>query len=269
MTYRDFNGEAMGQLVFIGLGLHDANDITLKGLDEAKKCDVLFTESYTSQLKRGAIEELEKRIGKEMITLSRSEVESGEIVLHEAREKRVGFLVPGDAMSATTHIDLRIRAQKEGIPTKVICGVSIVTAATGLLGLQSYKFGRTTTLPFRQKGYFPSSPYEAIKRNREMGLHTLVLLDLKESGETMSVAEALDYLMEKEKSEKGDVLTEKDMVCALGDVGSGDPEVVCDTMENLAKREMKSRIFCIVIPGDLHFMEKEALLTFSDAPDID
>ncbi len=259
----------MGELVFIGLGLHDENYITLKGLDEAGRCDVLFTESYTSQLKEGAIEELEKRIGKEMIALSRSEVESGEIILHEAREKKVGFLVPGDPMSATTHIDLRIRAQKEGIPTKVICGVSIVTAATGLLGLQSYKFGRTTTLPFKQKSYFPSSPYEAIKRNREMGLHTLVLLDLKESGEKMSVAEALDYLMKKERSEKGDVFTEKDMICALGDVGSEDPEIVCDTMKNLAKREMRSGIFCLVIPGDLHFMEKEALLAFAGAQNID
>ncbi len=257
----------MGELVFIGLGLHDENDITLKGLDEAKRCDVLFTESYTSKLREGAIEELERKIGKEMIALSRSEVESGEVILHEAREKKVAFLVPGDAMSATTHIDLRMRAQKEGIKTKVICGVSIVTAATGLLGLQSYKFGRTTTLPFKQKGYFPSSPYEAIKRNREMGLHTLVLLDLKETGETMTVAEALDYLMEKERSEKGNVLTEKDLICALGDVGSDDPEVVCDTVENLAKRKMRSRIFCLVIPGDLHFMEEEALKTFTGAPD--
>ncbi len=254
----------MGKLVFIGLGLHDENDITVKGLDEAKRCDVLFTETYTSKLKEGTIEELEKNIGKEMIVLSRVQVEDGEAILHEARDKTVGFLVPGDAMSATTHVELRLRAHKEGIPTKVICGVSIVTAATGLLGLQSYKFGRTTTLPFRQKGYFPSSPYEAIKRNKEMGLHTLVLLDLKEDGETMSVAEALDYLMEKERTEKGGVLTENDVVCALGDVGSDEPEVVCETIQNLAKREMRSRIFCLVITGDLHFVEEEALKIFSD-----
>lgn len=252
--------------MFIGLGLHDENDITLKGLDEAKRCDVLFTESYTSQLKEGAIEELEKKIGKEMITLSRSEVESGEVVLHEAREKIVGFLVPGDAMSATTHIDLRIRAEKEGIPTRVVHGVSIVTAATGLLGLQSYKFGRTTTLPFRQKGYFPSSPYEVIKQNKEMGLHTLVLLDLKEGGETMSIAEALDYLMKLEEKEKGNVVSEKDMLCALGDVGSENPEVYCGYARDLAKKEMKSRIFCLVIPGKLHFMEEEALEVLAGAP---
>lgn len=256
----------MGELVFIGLGLHDANDITLKGLDEARRCDVLFTESYTSQLKDGSIEELEKKIGKEMIVLGREQVEDGEIILHEAREKIVGFLVPGDAMSATTHIDLRIRAEKEGITTKVVHGVSIVTAATGLLGLQSYKFGRTTTLPFRQKGYFPSSPYEVIKQNKEMGLHTLVLLDLKESGEMMNVSEALDYLLELEQREKGEVLADKDLVCALGDVGSDSPEVVCDYVKSLARREMRSRIFCLVIPSKLHFMERESLQILANAP---
>ncbi|MCK4443996.1 MAG: diphthine synthase [Thermoplasmata archaeon] len=256
----------MRELVFIGLGLHDENDITLKGLDEAKRCDILFTESYTSQLREGAIEELEKKIGKEMITLSREQVEGGEVILHEAREKTVGFLVPGDAMSATTHIDLRIRAEKEGIPTKVVHGVSIVTAATGLLGLQSYKFGRTTTIPFRQKGYFPSSPYEVIKQNKEMGLHTLVLLDLKESGEMMTVAEALDYLLELERKEKGQVLAKKDVVCALGDVGSESPEVICDYVVNLAVREMKSRIFCLIIPSELHFMEIESLQVLAGAP---
>jgi diphthine synthase len=259
----------MGKLVFIGLGLHDENDITIKGLDEAKNSDVLFTESYTSRLKKGAIEKLEEQIGKEMIVLSREEVEGGEVILHEAREKRVAFLVPGDPMSATTHVDLRIRAQNEGIRTKVICGVSVVTAATGLLGLQSYKFGRTTTIPFRQKGYFPSSPYEAIKRNKEMGLHTLVLLDLKEDGETMTVGEALDYLKELEEKEKGDVLTEESLVCALGDVGSDEPEVVCDRMGELAQGKFSSNIFCLVIPGDLHFMEKEALQALADAPDLD
>jgi diphthine synthase len=259
----------MGQLVFIGLGLHDENDITVKGLDEAGKCDILFTESYTSRMREGAIEGLESKMGKEMIVLTREQVEGGEVILHEARERRVGFLVPGDAMSATTHVDLRIRAEKEGIPTKVVHGISIVTAATGLLGLQSYKFGRTTTLPFRQKGYSPSSPYDVIQQNKAMGLHTLVLLDLKEDGETMTVNEAIEYLRELEEKEKAGAMTERDLICALGDVGSEDPEVVCDTAGNLAKREMKSRIFCLVVPGELHFMEEEALQVLAGAPGPD
>ncbi|MFQ5884583.1 MAG: diphthine synthase [Thermoplasmata archaeon] len=256
----------MGLLVFIGLGLHDENDITVKGLEQASECDVLFTEFYTSHMRDGAKEELEKKLGKEIIVLSREDVENGEIILLEARERTVGFLVPGDPMSATTHVDLRISAEKEGIPTQVIHGVSIVTAATGLLGLQSYKFGRTTTLPFRQKGYFPTSPYDVIKRNKEIGLHTLVLLDLKESGETMTVREAIDYLMKLEMNKKEGVVTKDSLVCALGDVGSDNPEVVCDKVGGLAVRVFRSRIFCLVLPAELHFMEKEALQVLAGAP---
>lgn len=256
----------MGLLVFIGLGLHDEKDITAKGLEQASKCDVLFTEFYTSHMRDGAKEALEKKIGKDIIVLSREDVEGGEVILLEAKERTVGFLVPGDPMSATTHVDLRLRAEKEGIRTRVIHGVSIVTAATGLLGLQSYKFGRTTTLPFKQKGYFPSSPYDVIKGNKDIGLHTLVLLDLKESGETMTVREAIDYLLELEKRKKGGVLTKDSLACALGDVGSDKPEIVCDTAGNLAMRKFKSRIFCLVLPAELHFMEKEALQVLAGAP---
>lgn len=257
----------MGLLVFIGLGLHDENDITVKGLEQARECDVLFTEFYTSHMRDGAKEELEKKLGKEIIVLSREDVEGGEVILLEARERTVGFLVPGDPMSATTHVALRIRAEKEGIPTQVIHGVSIVTAATGLLGLQSYKFGRTTTLPFRQKGYFPTSPYDVIKRNKDIGLHTLVLLDLKESGETMPVREAIDYLTKLEMNKKKGIVTKDSLVCALGDVGSDNPEVVCDRIGKLAMREFKSQIFCLVLPAELHFMEKEALRVLAGAPD--
>ncbi|UCD93118.1 MAG: diphthine synthase [Methanobacteriota archaeon] len=264
---RDFTGEAMGLLVFIGLGLHDEDDITVKGLEQARECDILFTEFYTSHMREGVKEELEKKIGKEIIVLSREDVEAGDIILLEAKERTVGFLVPGDAMSATTHVDLRIRAEKDGIRTRIIHGVSIVTVATGLLGLQSYKFGRTTTLPFRQKGYFPTSPYDVIKRNKDIGLHTLVLLDLKESGETMSVREAIDYLMRLETTKKEGVVTKESVVCALGDVGSDNPEVVCDRMEKLAAKKFESQIFCLVLPAELHFMEKEALQVLAGAPE--
>lgn len=259
----------MGELVFIGLGLHDENYITLRGLEKARKCDVLFSEHYTSRMKEGAIERLEKKVGKRITILRREEVEKGELILREARTRTVGFLVPGDPMSATTHMDLRIRAEKQGIPTQIIHGVSIVSAATGLLGLQSYKFGRTTTLPFRERGYFPSSPYEVVKRNKDMGLHTLILLDLKEGGETMKIKEAIDYLLELEEERREGVISMESLVCAVGDAGSERPEVVCDCVRNLLKKEMKSQIFCLVIPSELHFMEKEALRILTKPKKVD
>src|SRR5206468_2271352 len=96
--------------------------------------------------------------------------------------QRVAFLVGGDPMAATTHVDLRLRAASAGIPTRIVHGASILTAAAGVLGLQIYKFGRTTTIPFPSEGFGPTSPLEVILQNRSAGLHSLVLLDLREDG---------------------------------------------------------------------------------------
>ena len=40
----------MGELVFIGLGLHDEKGVTLRGLEDAHGADVVFAELYTSTL---------------------------------------------------------------------------------------------------------------------------------------------------------------------------------------------------------------------------
>jgi diphthine synthase len=39
-----------GRLTFIGLGLYDEKDISLKGLEEIKKCDKVYAEFYTAKL---------------------------------------------------------------------------------------------------------------------------------------------------------------------------------------------------------------------------
>ncbi|MBA3044450.1 diphthine synthase, partial [archaeon] len=161
-------------LVFIGLGLFDEKDVTVKGFEEAKKCDMVFAEFYTARLMGSSKEKLESLFGKEIKILNRKEVEDGRIILDEAKNKNVAFLTPGDPMTATTHVALRIQAKEMGIKTKIVHGVSIVSAASGLLGLQSYKFGRTTTIPFPEKDYLPESPYEVIRQNKENGLHTLI-----------------------------------------------------------------------------------------------
>ena len=38
----------MGELVFVGLGLFDEKDISLRGLKELKSADFIFAELYTS-----------------------------------------------------------------------------------------------------------------------------------------------------------------------------------------------------------------------------
>src|SRR5439155_558937 len=103
---------------------------------------------------------------------SRNDVEDGRTILEAAAKQKVAFLVVGDPMAATTHVDLRLRAAAAKIPTRIVHGVSILTAAAGALGLQVYKFGRTTTVPFPAAGFGPTSPLEGILENRRTGLHS-------------------------------------------------------------------------------------------------
>src|SRR6266550_3710714 len=100
----------MGELVFIGLGLHDEKGITLRGLEEARSAEVVFMELYTSGRAGATLGSVERLIGKKIRRLSRTEVEDGRLILEAAAKQKVAFLVVGDPMAATTHVDLRLRA---------------------------------------------------------------------------------------------------------------------------------------------------------------
>ena len=107
----------MGELVFIGLGLQDEYGLSLRGLMQAKGCDYLFAEFYTSRMPGFKLSGLENLLGQKVQVLSRRQVEeeAEEMVLSKAKTGRVGFLVPGDPLVATTHVDLRLRALRAGI----------------------------------------------------------------------------------------------------------------------------------------------------------
>ena len=257
-----------GTLTFIGLGLYDDQDMSLKALNELQTCDLIFSEFYTSTLVGTTLKKLESTIGKNIIVLTREETEDATRILTEAKDKHVCFLTGGDAMIATTHVDIRIRAIKQGIKTKIIHGTSIVTAAPGLLGLQQYKFGRTTTLVIPEERYFPTSPYDVIKKNKSLGLHTLVLLDIQaDKDRFMTAAEGINVLLEMEKRRNEHVINDDDIICVICQAGSDEPTVFADTFRSLKDKEYGEPLHTLVIPGDLHFVEMEALQTLAYLPE--
>ena len=67
----------MGELIFIGLGLHDEYGLSLRGQLEAKSCDFLFAEFYTSRMPGLNVDELERLVGKKIQVVSRRDVEEG------------------------------------------------------------------------------------------------------------------------------------------------------------------------------------------------
>jgi len=257
-----------GSITFIGLGLFDDSDMSIKAYKAMQSCDLIFSEFYTSTMMGTTHSKLEKTIGKTITVLSREETEDGTKIINNAKNNHVCFLTGGDAMTATTHIDLRLRAIKEGIPTKVIHGISIVTAAPGLLGLQQYKFGRTTTLVTPEKQFFPTSPYDVIKNNKSLGLHTLILLDIQaEKNQFMTATEGIHILLEMEKKRQENILHEDDIVCVVCQAGSQQSKVFADTFYRLKDKKFGPPLHTLVIPGNLHFMEIEALQTLANLPE--
>ncbi len=247
-------------LCFISIGLSDEKDLSLKAIEKAKECDILFAEFYTHKLNT-TIEKLEGVLGKKIRLLSRKEVEESDLILEKAKTKKVGFLVGGDAFCATTHLALKFEAIKQGIKTEVIHGSSIFSAI-GEVGLHMYKFGTTVTIPFLEKlaGKLPVSAYERIKDNKERGLHTLILFDIiEEEKRYMTVREALKVLLALEKRMKQEIFTQYTEIIVFARAGSDSSQIFYTTINDALEKDFGEPPFCIILPGSLHFTEKEYL----------
>jgi len=258
----------VGGLTFVGLGLHDVRDLSLKGFDAARSADAVFLEAYTSLLAGASVETLEAHLGRKVEPLTRAQVEDGSAVLQAAQRGEAVLLVVGDSMMATTHVDLRVRAAKLGIATRVIHGASVLIAAAGLLGLQSYKFGRATTLAFPHGDYLAESPYDVIAENLARGLHTLVLLDLDiEHGRFMTASQGLDLLLriQERRAARGDPapVGADTLACVVARAGSEQPLLRAGTIAALAKEPFGPPLHTLVVPGPLHELEEEALRVFA------
>lgn len=260
----------MGELIFVGLGLHDEKGISLRGVEETKEADVIFAELYTSLMSGLSVERLERIIGRKVSVVSRKalEEEEGRLILQRAKEGKVAFLVPGDPLIATTHVDLRIRAEKQGIKTRVVHGASIISAVIGLSGLQNYKYGRSVTIPFADETFVSETPYKVIAENKKMGLHTLCFLDIKmEEKRYMTIKEGLEKLLAIEKRKKQEVATLGTLVVCIARAGSRDSTVKAGYIKEVMTHDFGAPPHSLIFPGRLHFMEAEALIALAKAPE--
>jgi len=260
----------LGELIFVGLGLHDERDVSLRGLEEIREANAVFVELYTSLMPGLSIQKLEKLVGKKISVVSRRtlEEEGGQLIIKEAEKRKTALLVPGDPLIATTHVDLRIRAEKQGIRTRVIHGASIISAVMGLSGLQNYKYGRSVTIPFSEEGFTSETPYRVIMENRKMGLHTLCFLDIKaEKEKHMTVRDGLESLLATEKQKRKEVITPDTLVIGIARAGSKNPTVKANYVRDMIKYNFGAPPHTLVFPSKLHFMETEALITLAEAPE--
>lgn len=245
-------------LYLISLGLNDERDITLRELEIVKKCDLIYLENYTSVL-NCSVKDLEKLFKKKIKLANRKLVESSNEVIENAKKKDVAFLVPGDIFSATTHIDLFLRAKKEKINVKILHNASILTAI-GETGLMLYNFGKTTSIPFIEGDWLIETPYNVLKMNLQNNLHTLFLLDLRpEEKKFLTINQAIKFLLDIEKKKKENIFTEGILCVACSALGSDKQEIKADKAKNLLKIKFKNFPQCLIVPAKLHFMEEETL----------
>src|SRR6266849_1280243 len=188
-------------VAFVGLGLNDEKGLTVEGLEEARKADVVFAEFYTNVMPSLDVKRLERLLRKKVVVLDRVQLEdeNGRQSFEAAGKGKVAFLVPGDPMIATTHVSIRLELAKRGVPSRIIHGPSIASAVCGATGLQSYKFGKSVTLP-REPGV-PGSLLDAVRDNKTRGLHTLLLFDVRpEMAQQLTIGEAAAKLVTADRT---------------------------------------------------------------------
>jgi diphthine synthase len=257
----------LNELVFIGLGLNDEKGITIKGLEETKTADTVFMETYTSCMPDFNLQRFEMLCGKkvQLVTRQTLENENGTLILQASKVGKAVFLVPGDPFIATTHVTLRIDAEKHGIKTRIIHGISIMSAIISLSGLHNYKFGKTVTVPFPEN--FSETPYNVIDQNKKNGLHTLCLLDLKAKENLyLSINQAITMLQEAEQKKKNNVITLDTVAVGIARAGSDNPTLKADFIKDLGNFDFGEPPYSLIFPGDLHFMEIDSLIAFAGAP---
>lgn len=275
-------------LYLVGLGLGDAKDITVKGLEVVRQASRVYLEAYTSILTVGK-EELEQFYGRELLVADREMVETNsDEILADANNTDVAFLVVGDPLGATTHADLLLRAAELGIQWKIIHNSSILNAV-GCCGLQLYRFGETVSIPFWTDIWKPESFVDKIEQNLKVGLHTLCLLDIKmkeqslenlmrgrkvfEPPRFMMASEAADQILEviATRSAAGTplkCLSSMSSCIGLARVGSETQTIAHDILGRICKWDMGKPLHSLVIIGHLHPLEEKVLALSCNAHQV-
>lgn len=176
---------------------------------------------------------------------------------------------------ATTHTDLVLRARELAIPVQTVPNASILSGI-GACGLQLYNFGQTVSMVFFTDTWKPSSFYDRIKENRSIGLHTLVLVDIKvkepslenmargrriyEPPRYMTVGQCARQMLEIEDERQEAVYSRNSLAIGAARVGSQTEKFVAGTLEELcsADEELGPPLHSLVLLGSrTHELERD------------
>ncbi len=251
-------------LALIGIGL-DTKDISIRALDFIKTADIVLYDRYTSIINTDALSFIKEYTQKDITEVKRSALEENvNETIKSAKEKNIVILVIGDPLVATTHHIILQEARKLGIQTKIFHSSSVFSAAIGESGLDIYKFGPTTTIPFWSENYKPISFIHFISKNIENGQHTLVLLDINQkNGDPMKLSEAMS-IIDSAITPQYKVNYDTKLI-VMADVGRQTQDIIYTTVSKLKdlSGRFDGKTLCMVFPGNLNFAEQEDIARFS------
>lgn len=253
-------------LCFAGLGISGPDSIPLQVKEELSKSDIVYLEQFTSPISKSDLAKLKKMSKGKFILAKRWLVEDGNEILENAKKKKVILLAYGDPYIATTHIELRTRAIEKKIKTKTIHAASSLTSMIGECGLHFYKVGRIATIMSEMKSL--TTPYYVIYRNIVEGNHTVLLLEYNQDANFFLEPNiAIQRLLETENEQRRNVIKKESFVIVASRIGFKNQQIICGKIQNILKQDFGNPPHSIIIPGNLHFTETDALKILSHCID--
>lgn len=203
-------------------------------------------------------------------------------ILEGATDRDIAFLVVGDPFGATTHTDLVLRARELGIGTQSVPNASILNAI-GATGLQLYNFGQTVSMVFFTDTWRPSSFYDRVKENVSIGLHTLILVDIKVKEQSyedmargrkiyqppryMTVAQCVQQMLDTEEERNEGVYAADSLAVGAARVGSSQQRFACGTLKELSQLDLGPPLHSVVLLGKrAHDLERDYIRAFAVDP---
>lgn len=250
-------------LLLVGLGL-ETKDLSVRALEEIKKADQLFLETYTSFIPEDYRKFIQKEAGKKVVPVSRQDLEEKvKETVAKAKNKKIVILIPGDPLIATTHSIILNEAKKQRVGFSVFHSSSVFSAAIGESGLDVYKFGPTVTIPFWFRNYRPTSFLDVLNKNVKNEEHTLILLDIDQKNKRpMEIGEAMEILQNAAAQKREKRVFDNARMIVLANLGRKDQQIKylgIGEVNGKVKKELKGKVISFILPGRMSFAEEESL----------
>jgi diphthine synthase len=82
----------------------------------------------------------------------------------------------------------------------------------------------------------------------------------------MTANEGFDLLMKMEGKHRKHLITGETIACVVARAGAPDEMILANTIHELQQKDFGPPLHTLVIPGNFHFMEIEALELFAGLP---